>query len=121
MCITRGGVIKNYFYTPIKFFGGIKGWGIQKCFYTPHIKIFWDQGVGALADLGGMPGACPLQDLFVFAYIFTKKHPSQRSMPPNRSMPPTGNPRSATGGGHKNISIPPPHQKKNLGSRGKGR
>ena len=37
-----------------------------------------------LADLGGVPGARPPMgpNSFVFAYIFSKKHPCWRTMPP---------------------------------------
>ena len=52
---------------------------------------------------GGRAGCMPPPmgpNSFIFAYIFTKKHPHQRSMPPppNGCTPPsTGNPGSATG------------------------
>ena len=51
-----------------------------------------------MADLEGMPGARPPTgpNYFVFAYIFTKKCPRQRSTPPNGPTPPTGNPGSGT-------------------------
>ena len=45
----------------------------------------------ALADLGGHAGCIPPPmgpNSFIFAYIFTKKCPCQRSTPPNRCMPP---------------------------------
>ena len=46
-----------------------------------------------------MPGARPPvgPNSFIFANIFGKKHPHQRStLPPNGPRPPTGNPGSAT-------------------------
>ena len=45
----------------------------------------------ALADLGGRAGHMPPPmgpNSFIFAYIFTKKHPHQRSTPPNGCTPP---------------------------------
>ena len=56
----------------------------------------------SLADLGeGCAGRTPPPmgpNSFIFTYIFTKKHPCWRSMPPltDASPPPTGNPGSAT-------------------------
>ena len=46
-----------------------------------------------------MLGTCPPMgpNSFIFAYIFTKKHPCRRSMPPLMgACPPMGNPGSAT-------------------------
>ena len=47
----------------------------------------------AFASLGAVSGARPLPgpNSFIFAYIFTKKHPHRRSTPP-----PRGNPVSVT-------------------------
>ena len=64
-----------------------------------HEPLTWALfGKNALADLAGVPGACPPMgpNSFIFAYIFAKKHPHQRSTPPNGSTPPMGNPGSAT-------------------------
>ena len=52
-----------------------------------------------LADLGGVPGACPPTgpNSFVLAYIFAEKHLCQRFTPPLPGPPPpTGNPGLAT-------------------------
>ena len=62
-----------------------------------HLREAWS--VRALADLGGRAGRTPSPmglNSFVFAYIFTKKHLRQRSMPPPQRVhaPPTGNPGS---------------------------
>ena len=81
-------------------------------------------GENALADLGGVPCARPPMgpNSFIFAYIFTKKCPRQRSTPPPNGChaPPTGNPGSATemyaktkelgriGGGLRPARPPPP-------------
>ena len=58
------------------------------------------ESLNALADLGGHAGCTPPPmgpNSFGFTYIFTKKHPRQRSMPPlTGARPPTGNPGSAT-------------------------
>ena len=56
-------------------------------------------GKNALADLGGVPGACPPMgpNSFIFTYIFTKKCPRRRSTPPLMGAhPPMGNPGSTT-------------------------
>ena len=50
-----------------------------------------------LPDLGTRPPSSMGPNSFVFAYIFTKKHPHRRSTTPNEcTHPPTGNPGSAT-------------------------
>ena len=46
---------------------------------------------------GGVPSPPPTgSNSFVFAFIFAKKHPHQRSVPPPARRPPMGNPGSAT-------------------------
>ena len=67
-------------------------------------KIGGDRGPNFLICIGGSRGhaGCmpPLWDpiLLIFAHIFTKKHPHQRSTPPltGARHPTTGNPGSAT-------------------------
>ena len=61
---------------------------------TPRHSLF------ALADPGGATGIHPPtgSNSFIFAYVFTEKHPRRRSVPPQwLSAPSTGNPGSATG------------------------
>ena len=54
----------------------------------------------SLADPGGAPPARARptgSNSLIFAYIFAKKHPRQKSAPPQQlGAPPTGNPGSAT-------------------------
>ena len=61
----------------------------------------------SLVDPGGVAASVhpPTgSNSFVFAYVFAKKHPHQRSAPPNGSVPPPmGNPGSATEYGNMHI------------------
>ena len=60
-------------------------------FHTSIAQTFFTPFIGR--SRGGMPGTCsPMgPNSFIFAYIFTKKHPHQRSMhPPNGCTPPYG-------------------------------
>ena len=77
-----------------------------KCVRSRHIS-HWKLLKYTLADLGGRAGRTPPPMgpySFVFTYIFTKRCPHRRSMPPLKgARPPTGNPGSATGICHKII------------------
>ena len=59
-----------------------------------HFNLYW-----SLADPGGCCQCAPPtgSNSFIFTYVFTKKHPHRRSVPPQQlNTPPMGNPGSTT-------------------------
>ena len=82
------GIYKNYIHAMV---GAQPVEGVEQgidVFHYIQLKFSMLRNAITLADLGGVPSARPPMgpNSFIFAYIFTKKCPRWRSMPPLREI-----------------------------------